>query len=599
MSYTWGQLKTDVRAILFPSGEAPNLVTPHDTAFLHGILDLQQFVPCLQQDHTDVVPACSSFYRCGITMFNAPRGFIKRVSVIGSDPSGDPDYCKEVEYRQIAPHYIRGWLQRHGRDERNGFLDLPAFFALDPCLCRKAMFPVPTDSGLPAGLAPLQLGAHYAQGSTDRPRRSRAGVWAVERGVLQLAPWINVEKWPETVLILWDGIKRTWSDSDPVDPDPLLGAALEEFVRADHARKFDRDFDVAQAAEAAYFEARKNLWHNCRNETRTREREPAMGRSSVATLESSGVLYYNDTPYTANYTATTADCPTGETAAQSSSASYTVQAGSVSSTVSVADADTQAQTLAQNTAKTNAIAGLTCTGTPTGGGTTTTPGTYSNPGGSKVVVTCASTASDAGDPNAPTPTGTSATGQTVAGSNTSTVSAADAESQAVKTLTDNLKANLICCYLNSTQTGQPANCTTVLPPNPAITAPAQTTPAGTSSCTQCGPASAASTLQTAANTAAMAAANTAAVNLLPGLGCPSTIQAPGNTQQGYACWPSTLTEQTGLVQVCVTVAVGSFPTNALAQTYAQTFAQQYWFLAVKLGLQGQISLTYPGGMSLP
>ena len=419
MPYTWGQLKTDVRQILWPAGEAPNLVASHDKAFVDGMCDLQQFVPCLQQDNTSVFPACSTYYRCGLTLFQAPRGIIKKVSVIGSDPTTtDPDFCKEIEYTQIGAQYISDWMKRWSRDNCGCYLNFAAFFSLDPMLCRKAAIPVPTDIGVPAGLPPLQLGVHYPQGSTDRIRRSRAGVWAIERGVIHLAPWINVAAFSESVVVVWDGIKRTWSECDPVDPDPLLSEALEEYVRSEHARKHDRDFQVADTAGQAYSNARTKLWHNCRMETAVRGKEASQARNSVPSITAAS-LYYSTIPYTANATADTSDCPTGQTATATTSGSFTVHSGEAWSTVSVADANAKAQQKAQQQAAALALSKLVCTDTGTGGTGGTGGGGGGGTGGgsdpligndyTSVTVSCPWGLCEDGVTKAPQPDGSSVT----------------------------------------------------------------------------------------------------------------------------------------------------------------------------------------------
>ena len=80
--YTFGQLKSDIRKRVFPAGEASNLVASHDKMFIDAMMDLQTWVKCLQYDHTDLVPQCATLYNCGLTVFDAPRGSILKVSVV-------------------------------------------------------------------------------------------------------------------------------------------------------------------------------------------------------------------------------------------------------------------------------------------------------------------------------------------------------------------------------------------------------------------------------------------------------------------------------------------------------------------------------------
>ena len=90
MSTTFGQFKSAIRGRIWPPGSAEpdNLVASHDKDFIDSLVDLQTWVPCLQQDNTDLYPQCSTTYNCGLTVLPAPRGIIKKLSVIDKI---DPD----------------------------------------------------------------------------------------------------------------------------------------------------------------------------------------------------------------------------------------------------------------------------------------------------------------------------------------------------------------------------------------------------------------------------------------------------------------------------------------------------------------------------
>lgn len=346
------------------------------------MMDLQQWVPCLQQDNTDIRPQCSTLYNCGLTVLDAPRGHIMKLQVIDKinpdthleDADAADDYCAAITYSQVDPCYVRNYL--HLSHSNGCCLPILPFFGL---ITQCAHYPTPTDEGLPPGLPPLPLGYHYPQGSTDRAngRRSHAGVWAIERGKIYIAPWIQST---ESVLITWDGLKRSWSDGDLMDEDPMLAKAVFEYVRWQHASKYDHDPVDAADAQAAFIQARIELIRECREETRVRECEQgtkgSQARSSAGTIQS---LYYNDTPGIGN-----ASCPTGETGDDTT---YRVEVGTVSSTISVADANQIAQEQAQQQAE----AMLDCE-EETVTYTNTVAGDY--------------TAACEGEPDAPAPTGT-------------------------------------------------------------------------------------------------------------------------------------------------------------------------------------------------
>ena len=85
-----GELKAEVRATLWPDGEAENLIGPHDKKFIEALVDLQEAVPCLKIGNTDIYAHCATYFDCGMTVFPAPRGQINAVYTIGKqqDASG-------------------------------------------------------------------------------------------------------------------------------------------------------------------------------------------------------------------------------------------------------------------------------------------------------------------------------------------------------------------------------------------------------------------------------------------------------------------------------------------------------------------------------
>lgn len=428
---TFAQFKSEIRESLFPSGEPSNLVTPHNKSFIDSLIDLQTFVECLQQDNTSVFPHCATYYNCGLTVLDAPRGNIKKVSVIDTTSEGDSDWCTEIEYMQVNPVHIREYLHR---SLRCGFcLPTTLFFGL-PNSCIKGYYPIASDEGVPAGLPTLPLGYHYPQTSTDRTYgRAGHGVWAIERGKIFIAPYIQSS---EIVLVKWDGIKRTWAEGDPVDEDPLLAQAVLEYVRWQHTDRYDKDEAEAQRAMGAYNNARTLLMHQCREENRVRDREPSYARGTPASMQGMTLFYNEEVSYSAS-------CPDG-----TGTVTVTIPAGTVSSSVSVADANQKAQ----DEAVVEATARLDCQSEPTT--------TYSNDAQTAVA------ACQAGQ-GAPPAEGNPVTVTIPAGTVTSSVSKAAANAEALAMAQTQAASQLVCTWWNSPQTKQ-----VVCEANPAITASA-------------------------------------------------------------------------------------------------------------------------------
>lgn len=423
MPYTFGQLKSDLRALIFPAGEAPNLVRAHDKTILDALIEIQTFVECQQQNNTNLYPQCATLYNCGLTVIDsAPRGKILKVSVIdkidpatGLENADSPDdWCSEIFYNPIDACHIHSYYRSA---KRSGCCpSIPLFFGLGAGVCGKAEFPVPTDEGLPAGLPGLPLGFHYSQDSTDRTRgRARGGVWAQERGQIWVAPWIQSL---ETVVVKWDGIKRTWADADPIDNDPLLLRAIKCFVQKEHADEFDHEFSEGATFDVKWRDALALLVHQCREETRARECETSHARAATVTT-----LYYNDEQ------SGTAQCKDSETG---SPVTVTIPAGSVGSNISVNDANQKAKDQALAQAKTQ----LVCIPIPV---------TFFNDEQT-------ATAQCLGEEGAPPPEGLAITVTIPANTVSSIVSKADANAQALAQAQATADSQLSCLFWNAAQT---------------------------------------------------------------------------------------------------------------------------------------------------
>lgn len=280
------------------------------------------------------------FYRLSVgaagdsfaTTFGA-LGFFYGLTFTGykaSDLAGPIDWCSEIPYDQVDFCHVERYL---GHSARAGCcMPLHLWFGLpQACLFGKGPVPVPTDAGLPPGLAVLPLGYKYPQTSTDYKRRAFRGVWANDRGRIYIAPWIQST---ETVVLKWDGIKRSYSDDDPVDPDPQFVRAVKLFVEKESERHDNRDYEAADRIEQQFNVALQGLWKDCHDETTVRGCEGSKARAASPIV----ALFYNDAR---SYTAV---CPTGQTG---DSVTSTIDAGTVSSSISKQDANNLAAAQAQ------------------------------------------------------------------------------------------------------------------------------------------------------------------------------------------------------------------------------------------------------------
>lgn len=180
MSITLANLKIAEKAILWPAGEASNLAAAHNRYFIDGLIDLARWVDALQTNNTTIFPFCATFNLSGMTFINKPVGQIKHVFTIAND-----DFHTRVDYK---PWDHRNTLE-HGktlqhRSEEN------------------------TEEANDVGERP-------ASDETDHDGgRARDGQWSIDRKRIWLTPWIQSN---ESVVVIWDGVKKDWVDSDVLD----------------------------------------------------------------------------------------------------------------------------------------------------------------------------------------------------------------------------------------------------------------------------------------------------------------------------------------------------------------------------------------------
>jgi len=200
---------------------------------------------------------------------------INTTAASSNSATANGDWCNEIEYAQVEPCLIRNYLK--ASHHCGHCMPISDFFAIPSCFCgNKTVAAIPTDEGVDPALAPLPLGYHYPQESTDSPYgRALAGIWAIENGRIYVGPWIQST---EMIVVKWEGIKRDWVDADLVDDDPGLFRAVEMWLRWEHARDWDSDLNKAQAYEIEYRKALAELIYDCEEENRVRACEPGHAR---------------------------------------------------------------------------------------------------------------------------------------------------------------------------------------------------------------------------------------------------------------------------------------------------------------------------------
>lgn len=445
----FGELKAIARADIWPDGEQENLIAVHNRYFSEAIFDIQKYVTCYQSNNTDVFRQCATFFNCGMTVLPVPRGHILSVSVIDKlspytgleDPDADDDWCSRIYYKQVD--YCH--LSKYARlcQACSGAASLAASVSsiitdIFGVFRIKRRYPAPTDEGLESQ-PPLQQGYHYPQESTDADGRSPSGVFAIYRGRLYIAPWIQST---ETVVIEWNGIKRTFSDADLVDDDPKFMQAVRTHVQWQHEKNFG-DKETAKQLYVDLFGTPQTtgtvglmmeLIHECHEENRKRSCDEvagngvsgggARGMSPTSGSGGTGQIFYNERQVY------TASCPDGQ---EGDPITVVKEAGTFQSALSVADANAQAMASAQSEANSR----LVCDDAQFA--------YYSTP--QSFTARC-----ESDDDDTPTPEGEPVTVTIPAGAYGSDVSQQAADEAALAAATAQAQAQLSCTYWNKAQT---------------------------------------------------------------------------------------------------------------------------------------------------
>jgi hypothetical protein len=306
---TFGDLKTQTQADLFPTGVPYNLRNAYARLFQEALYDIQQKVDCFQHNNTQIVPFCNTKFQCGFTVFTAPKGRIWRVSVVDQvipetgkeNKDADIQWCGEVVYKQVDYCQLEKFVDRVLGCACSSFPWPPSPWPYtsktpSPQLTR---FPVPDQSAF-AAYPEMPLGFLYPDASTDSPTgRAKVGVWALHSGRIYVAPWIQST---ETVLIEWDGIKTQWSDDDLVEDNPQLKAAIKQFLQSQRSLYYDCDQGQMLQFAAAYQDTRSWLLRECNEQNRVKDCGPRKSRWSGLTIEEQVLT---------TTTTSTTTCPSG------------------------------------------------------------------------------------------------------------------------------------------------------------------------------------------------------------------------------------------------------------------------------------------------
>lgn len=234
---TFANLVIALRAELWPSGEAKTLRTAHTGYFKAAMADIQQWVEQLQQHNISIYARCDRLWYDAMSVIAVPNGKVARVFSIVND-----EWRDKVWYHSSNYHALTRIAKR-------------LYEAVTP------------STG-------LSFGYEYSEEDVDSTNgRSRAGEYAIERGKLYVAPWLQSN---EKLVIEWEGVKTAYADADEIDDaiwDKSVQEAIKYYVQWQHELYFG-DPNRAGLFERLYSEKRADLMTIFNDRTRQQEAKP-------------------------------------------------------------------------------------------------------------------------------------------------------------------------------------------------------------------------------------------------------------------------------------------------------------------------------------
>lgn len=247
---TFELFASNVSRTIFPEGEAENLVANHRKYITDALIDLQQKVPCLRTQHRERRSMADTFTECSASVLSAPRGFIAKIYAITQDNCCAKRFFQPIDWDE---------MEQILTDNRNcGSRIEPTYYYYSDAY-GYTDYP---DYGC------LYYGD--SSGATDLSARPSTSYSAIKDGLLYLFPHLQSN---EVLVVEWDGIKRSWKDTDEVLYDREVQDAVEHFLDRRAATREDCDLQRVQLAQADYDTlVAKQIWQ-CRKERRIERRQ--------------------------------------------------------------------------------------------------------------------------------------------------------------------------------------------------------------------------------------------------------------------------------------------------------------------------------------
>jgi hypothetical protein len=263
---TYAEFNAAVRAAANPDGEAENLVANHSNYVLDALIDLQTKVRCLRANHIDFICASGTFYNCGASIFEAPRGFISKLSTM---VPGDT-CCREIAYTPVS---VVDMDCIQANQQAFSFCSSDELHPYTTYLQDGVYVPFPE--------TPIYCTDYVGAGDTSLDKSSRAveGFFSINKGQVWVSPQIQSD---ELIKLEWEGIKRSFAATDILDDEIFNREVLEAaelYLRGKQAAIDECDYTRSillnnenMSRPGMYQVRRADLIHTCEKMARPPQR---------------------------------------------------------------------------------------------------------------------------------------------------------------------------------------------------------------------------------------------------------------------------------------------------------------------------------------
>ena len=251
---TFASFAASVRQISFPEGIGEMVKIAHDNYIMNALIKAQRFIDCLRKIQVSFYYKNQANDHCGVSTISGPRGKIN--AVYSFKPSA---LCVKHHHRSVTPQFIACWSSETSCRWKDP--DTTSYqTGYDVC------YPY-YQSGEEEDDAEYLCSDHYYSRGQD--------------GSLYLAP-----RFPcgYIVAVHWEGLRRSWSDSDSIvaDQDLIDWVALE--AQSEVALRHDRDRMLHGSLKVQAQEKFADLMYWCNEERQIRMRKDCAHGIDVGNL---------------------------------------------------------------------------------------------------------------------------------------------------------------------------------------------------------------------------------------------------------------------------------------------------------------------------